>query len=130
MLVSSSFLWCRAAQSDVVGKAQPFSVSLNRQQNSEDDVEYWYYNDPNIDKLEPNFGPIAGGALVVIKGNNFKPFDFRNDINNTNDTFCHFGALGKRPAHVYSSTELRCISPPNNVNPPLVSVDVQVTINN
>jgi hypothetical protein len=31
MLVSSSFLWCRSAESDVVGKAQPFSVSLNRQ---------------------------------------------------------------------------------------------------
>lgn len=102
--MSDSFLFCRSAVSDVVGKAMPFSVSLNRQQNSEDDVEYWYYNDPNLDKLEPNFGPIKGGALVVIKGNNFKPFDSKMDINNTNDTFCHFGALGKRPALAYSST--------------------------
>ena len=29
--VSDSFLWCYSAFSDVVNKAQPFSVSLNRQ---------------------------------------------------------------------------------------------------
>ena len=46
--VSTTFLWCRAAHSDIVGKAQPFSVSLNRQQNSMQDIEYWYYNDPNV----------------------------------------------------------------------------------
>jgi hypothetical protein len=29
--VSPTFLWCRSAKSDVVSKAMPFSVSLNRQ---------------------------------------------------------------------------------------------------
>jgi hypothetical protein len=28
--VNPGFLWCRSATSDVVGKAEPFSVSLNR----------------------------------------------------------------------------------------------------
>jgi hypothetical protein len=32
--VSDSFIWCRAARSSVVGKEMPFSVSLNRQQNT------------------------------------------------------------------------------------------------
>lgn len=41
-----------------------------------------------------------------------------------------FGQLGKRPAKVVSSTEARCVSPPNNVNPPLTSVQLQITLNN
>jgi hypothetical protein len=112
--VSSTFLWCRSAKSDVVSKAQPFSVSLNRQQNSQQDIEYWYYNDPNLHEASPNFAPLAGKALIVLKGNNFLPFDFANDINNANDTFCLFGALGKKPAQVVTSTQARCYSPPNN----------------
>ena len=31
---NDGFLWCYSAQSDVVGKAEPFSISMNRQQNS------------------------------------------------------------------------------------------------
>jgi len=50
------------------------------------------------------------------------PFDFNKDVDNSNDTFCMFGSLGKRPAKVYSSTEVRCMSPPNTANPPLTSV--------
>jgi hypothetical protein len=46
--------------------------------------------------------------MITLKGNNFYPFDFLNDINNANDTFCLFGALGKTPAKVVSSTEARC----------------------
>jgi hypothetical protein len=128
--VSNSFLWCRSAFSEVVNKAEPFSVSLNRQQNSPQDVEFWYYNDPTLQRMLPDFGPIKGGAQIILKGNNFKPFDLVNDINNANDTFCMFGPLGKKPAKVYSSTEARCISPPNNVNPPLTAVQVSLSLNN
>ena len=128
--VSNTFLWCRAAHSDIVGKAQPFSVSLNRQQNSMQDIEYWYYNDPNVQKLVPDFAPLGGGATITLRGNNFLPFDYVNDVNNANDTFCIFGPLGKRPAKVISSTELRCLSPPNNLNPPAVHISLQLTLNN
>jgi plexin A len=107
----------------------PFSVSLNRQQNSQQDVEFWYYNDPNLQKLVPDFAPLGGGATITLRGNNFLPFDLQNDINNANDTYCLFGALGKKPAKVVSSTEARCLSPPNNFNPPLVSVLVNLTLN-
>jgi hypothetical protein len=34
--INDQYIWCRAAQSDVVNKPMPFSVSLNRQQNSRD----------------------------------------------------------------------------------------------
>ena len=60
--VSTSFLFCRSAFSEVVNKAEPFSVSLNRQQNSPQDVEYWYYNDREVQNLLPDFGPIGGGS--------------------------------------------------------------------
>lgn len=46
----------------------------------------------------PDFGPLGGGSEIILKGNNFKPFDFAHDIDNSNDTFCNFGALGKKPA--------------------------------
>lgn len=80
--------------------------------------------------MEPNFGPLKGGEQIIVKGNNFKPFDPMKDINGTNDTFCDFGRLGKTKAVAYSNVDLRCPSPPNNLNPPLVSVELRVTLNN
>jgi hypothetical protein len=70
----------------------------------------------------PDFGPLSGGSQVILKGNNFKPFDFVNDIDNTNDTFCMFGVLGKTKAQCVSHTECRCLSPKNTLNPPVNSV--------
>jgi hypothetical protein len=75
-------------------------------------------------------GTKGGGATITLRGNNFLPFDYINDINNANDTFCIFGSLGKKPAKVVSSTELRCLSPPNTFQPPLTSVMLQLTLNN
>jgi hypothetical protein len=60
--------------SDVVSKKIPFSVSLNGQQNTRDDVNYWYYNAPTVSELVPNFGPDGGGNKVSIRGSNFQPF--------------------------------------------------------
>lgn len=78
-------------------------------------ISYWYYNNPTIAKLEPNFGPESGGGDTIVVGaalfpfadylpeNKFRdavdhPNDFRrmlleNDpfvVDNTNDTFCRF----------------------------------------
>ena len=44
--INENYIWCRASPSDVVGRPMPFSVSLNRQQNSLQQLDYWYYNDP------------------------------------------------------------------------------------
>jgi hypothetical protein len=68
--------------------------------------------------------------MIVLRGNNFMPFDFMNEIDNRNDTFCFFDKLGKKPATVHSSTEARCQSPPNNFNPPLTSIYLQLSLNN
>ena len=42
--INPGYLRCRAPFSDVTGKAIPFSVSLNKQQNTKEKVDYWYYN--------------------------------------------------------------------------------------
>ena len=48
---------------------------------------------------------MSGGTAVTLRGENYLPFDWHLDINNQNDTFCHWGPLGKTPAQVISSTE-------------------------
>jgi hypothetical protein len=60
----------------------PFSISLNRQQNSREKIDYWYYNDISISHVNPDFGPMLGGTKVQIKGNQFMPFDWKHDIDN------------------------------------------------
>lgn len=44
--VDSGYMTCISPFSDVVEKQIPFSVSLNKQQNSKDDIDFWYYNNP------------------------------------------------------------------------------------
>lgn len=126
--VSDSFIWCRSAQSAVVGKAMPFSVSLNRQQNTLQRLDFWYYNDPVIQKLEPDFGPVAGGANITIKGSGFMPFDWASDIDNRNDTFCVWDELGKVRAEVISYTLAQCLVPPNTAG--LTTLHLKLTLNN
>jgi hypothetical protein len=127
-MINSNYIWCRAAQSDVVGRAMPFSVSINRQQNSKDKHDYWYYNDPSITKDEPDYGPMTGGTKVTLRGSGFYPFDYKLDINNKNDTFCAWGLLGKTPAEVISTTEVECLSPPNGIK--IDKTLINVTLNN
>ena len=71
---------------------------------------------------------MAGGTKVVMKGSGLLPFDWRLDINNQNDTFCDWGALGKTPAMVLSSTEAECLSPENNLH--LEWAPVNISLNN
>ena len=59
--INSHYIWCRSAMSDVVGRAMPFSVSLNRQQNSLQPFEFWFYNMQSLAKLKVDYGPITGG---------------------------------------------------------------------
>jgi hypothetical protein len=44
--ISDTFMTCLSPYSDVVAKAIPFSVSLNKQQNSKQKIDYWYYSQP------------------------------------------------------------------------------------
>jgi len=126
--IDSGYLWCRTPKSDVVNRPMPFSVSLNRQQNSQDKINFWYFNMQQIASVTPDFGSITGDTKLTLKGNQFMPFDWSLDIDNQNDTFCHFGPLGKTPAHVLSETTAECLSPPNTQH--LMSVPIRLTINN
>lgn len=105
---------CISPFADVVAKPITFSVSLNKQQNSRQLMSYWYYNNPTIAKLDPNYGPESGGTQTIVIGAALFPFadylpdkkhakhdedDFRmrqliaNDpfsVDNANDTFCRF----------------------------------------
>jgi hypothetical protein len=71
---------------------------------------------------------MTGGTKLLLKGSGFLPFDWKLDINNQNDTFCNFGALGKTPAFVISSTEAECLTPSNNQH--LEFAGVNLTLNN
>jgi hypothetical protein len=100
--VNGGYITCIAPFSDVVQKPIPFSISLNKQQNSRDNVDYWYYNWPQISDIVPNYGPDSGGNKILLKGSNFLPF-LGEDINNANDTFCEFEGIGKVKAEIINS---------------------------
>ena len=59
-----------------------------------------------------NYGPDAGGNTVLLKGQNFNPFN-GEDIDNNNDTFCNFEGIGKVKATIINSTKATCVAPPN-----------------
>lgn len=127
-MITSDFLWCRAPASDVVARPMPFSVSLNRQQNSRDKHMYWYYNMQSIWEVIPDYGSMTGDTKIMIKGNNFKPWEWEDEVNNQNDTFCSFGVLGKVPAQVLTGGVIECIAPENNQK--VNKVMLKITINN
>jgi hypothetical protein len=57
-------------------------------------------------------GPESGGTLLLLKGENFKPFDPVEDIDISNSTFCFFKTLGVfKRATVLNSTRLTCHAP-------------------
>lgn len=109
---SPNYLICRAPFSDNTNKPIPFSVSLNKQQQSRDDISYWYYSGAIVAKLEPNYGPEDGGNEIILMGSNMHPFIDETKINNANDTFCIFTDLNvKTPARLINSTKMACTAP-------------------
>lgn len=119
---------CNSTRSDVVEKAIPFSVTLNNQQNSHDDIDFWYYNWPGIMEIVPNHGPQSAETTITLKGYDFYPFkEVLDRIDNANDTFCAFVQLGKMtPAIVTNSTRATCVAPKNYVT---TYSDVELTLN-
>lgn len=109
---SSTYLICKAPFSDNTNKPISFSVSLNKQQQSRDMIDYWYYSNPMVAKLEPNFGPDSGGNEIILMGSSMHPFIDENRIDNANDTFCIFSDLNvKTPARLINATKMACIAP-------------------
>ena len=86
--INSTRMFCTSPHSDVVERGIPFSVSFNKQQNTRENVTYWYYNRPAISVLSPNVGSDQGGYPIYLIGQNFKPL--LEGHNYTNTTFCDF----------------------------------------
>ena len=126
--INSNHIQCISPFSSIVQRKLPFSISLNNQQNTQDDIPYVYYENPTIYRIEPNNrGPDSGGTVILLRGANFHPFKELQDLKLENDTFCRFESLGYRPAIIHSSTEIECVTPPSYEK---LEVPVEITLNN
>jgi hypothetical protein len=125
--ISDSLLYCVAPPSDVTTEAMPFRVTLNDQQNTQQDIVYWYYPNPAIMRLIPDRGPTNDKTLVRIEGQDMDAFNNINwDVDNRNDTYCRFGMDYVTKADVKSDTLVFCEAPPS---PIVRTVLVDLTLN-
>jgi hypothetical protein len=63
-----------------------------------ENVNFWYYSNPILAKIYPDWGPASGKTKVTLKGSGFMPFDF-SEIDNRRDTMCDWGSLGKKSSN-------------------------------
>ena len=128
IFINSNHIQCISPFSSIVQRKIPFSISLNNQQNTNEDIPYVYYENPTIYRIEPtNRGPDSGGTVIRLRGANFNPFKELQDLKLENVTYCNFETLGIRPAKIYSSTEIECITPPSYEKQKVI---VEITLNN
>jgi len=127
VFINENHIQCISPFSSIVQRKIEFSISLNNQQNTKEDIPYVYYENPTIYSIEPiNRGPDSGGSVIRLRGSNFNPFKELRDLKLENETFCQFENLGKRTAKVLSSTEMECVTPPSYEK---LEVAVEVTLN-
>ena len=127
VFINENHIQCISPFSSIVQRKIEFSISLNNQQNTKEDIPYVYYENPTIYSIEPiNRGPDSGGSVIRLRGANFNPFKELRDLKLENETFCQFDTLGKKPAKVLSSTEIECVTPPSYDK---LEVPVEVTLN-
>lgn len=93
---SKTHLWCRSPSADVVGRPMPFSVTMNRQQNTLQNIKMYYYNMQSIFSIEPNYGSVLKDTKILLSGANFMPWDPTTGYDYRPDIFCAFGQYGKR----------------------------------
>lgn len=126
------YITCSSPSSHVVARGMPFGVSLNGQQQTKDDIDFWYYPQPQVTVVEPASGPgpgpESGGNEVIVRGNNYRPFDAnQSEPDITNTTFCAFTQLDVLvPAKVLNSTRAVCVAPPSYY---YRSTPVEITLN-
>ena len=128
VFINENHIQCISPFSSIVQRRLPFSISLNNQQNTKEDIPYIYYENPTIYNIEPlNRGPDSGGTVIRLRGANFNPFKELRELKLENETFCKFESLGIRPAKMHSSTEIECVTPPSYER---LEVPVEITLNN
>jgi hypothetical protein len=106
----------------------PFSVTLNRQQSTRQNIKMYYYNMQTIYKIDPNYGNTMRDSNITIYGNNFWPWDPEVDHDFRKDAWCAFGVYGKRKATIINSNTAECVAPANSQK--LENVPVKLTLNN
>jgi len=82
-------------------KQTSVELSLNAQDYTDDNTQYYYYKPPFLFDAQPAQGPVEGGTNVTVVGSNF---------NNTGNITCKFGRR-EVPAWFISSSEIGCTSP-------------------
>ena len=92
-----------------------------------ENIYYYYYNEPILSKIYPDWGPASGGTKIILKGSGFQPFDISH-VDNRRDTMCDWGEYGKKVAIITSSTEATCESPVSNSL--ATETEVRLTLNN
>ena len=93
-------------------------ITLNGQDQTDDDVPYYYYKPPKINDLEPKEGPTKGGTVVHIYAQEFK----RNK-----HIICIWNLKTgrvKNRGKLLGDDELECISPPSIDNPGPISIQI------
>jgi hypothetical protein len=111
--VSDKKLICYTPPSDVVSKRMPFAVSFNFQQKSKEDINFVYYETPQIFSLEPGRGPDEGGTIVRLFGQNFAPFVELPDFGERNKIICKWDGSDEGFGIALSSTFVQCTVPPS-----------------
>ena len=103
--VTSSELIC-LSPSHNVGRVA-VEVSTNRVDYSGNGVLYTFKMQSTVSFIEPRLGPISGGTLVTVHGNNF--------IQGTN-FYCRFGetSRGVVKGTWVATSLIQCISPPSS----------------
>lgn len=71
---------------------------------------------PHLDEVIPLVGPTTGGSVITLNGAN---------ITNTPTLFCKIGSAVVKATY-FSSTSLRCLTPPTAVG----TVPIEATANN
>ena len=124
--ISSSVLQCVSPYSDVILTAQPFKVTMNDQQNTFENIDYYFYPKQDITKYSPVRLPLSGGILE-IEGQYLDPFFNDDKVDNHNNTFCKFGKDYYINATVISDSKVTCVAPPSTI--PRVQI-VDLVLNN
>ena len=81
-------------------------VSNNRQQYTSESVVFDYYAKLNISSVTPSAGPVRGGTLVFVEGQNF----IGQTLNAATNPTCRFG-LSVVQATLITSELLTCLAP-------------------
>lgn len=88
---------------------------------TESPVEYYYYHQPVVKKIEPTSGLASGGTPIEVSGAWFK-----QQLEYGVIPYCMIGDKIVR-AHFYSTVRIVCLSPPNDNL--AVAMPVKVSLN-